>query len=473
MKIALINHNYGDDGRRVYIPLGLAYIAAVLKESKRHEVMVIDASAFGLSHSELESRINDFGADLVAVGAATEVLKSAIDVCGIAKKNGMISVIGGPHATIASKETLEFKEVDFVIIGEGEYTLLDLADSIENKKDLGKVKGIMFKKNDTKMIKTPPRMPIENLDELPFPAREMFPWQLYSSYTTIVRKTPCMHMMTSRGCPFKCTFCGSQSLWKGCRSRSPKSIVDEIEHLIKKFGVKEIYIMDDTFNLDIKRSEAICDEIIKRNVKIFLRVQARVFPMTEELLKKMKKAGVWCIYYGVESGNQKVLNSMKKGTTLKQIRDAFKMTKKIGIKTFGFFMIGLPEDTRSTIKDTMDFALELNPDIANFTVVAPYPGTEIYENTVREGKIEKIKPGEIYTVKRYPHRSVSDKELQDTLSKIFKKFYLRPEYILKRFLNIRTWDEFKANFLSALPLLQGNKSFIVNKKWIAPAPPKN
>jgi anaerobic magnesium-protoporphyrin IX monomethyl ester cyclase len=470
MKIALVNPNFEGsvESKRAYIPLGLASIAAVIREQGKHQLKVIDAAALNLNDIELEKQLKNFGAEAVGLGAVSDLLEPVVNVCEIAKRLGIKTIVGGVHPTILPKETLSFEEIDIVIIGEGEYTFIELLDALEKKKNLEEVRGIMFKKKGKKeFVKTPFREHIKDLNKLPFPARDLFPWKIYSSYSSIIRKTPCMHMMTSRGCPFHCTFCASQSLWKGCIARSSKNIADEIEHLIKEFGVKEIYLFDDTFNLDLKRSEEICDEIIRRKIKISLRVQARVWPMTTKLLKKMKKAGVWCIYYGVESGNEKVLKDMKKSIKLEKIRETFKMTKKIGIKTFGFFMIGLPSDTRETIRDTFNFALELDPDFVNFTILVVYPGTEIYELAVKEGSIKRIGPKEIFHPRRYTHKTISDKELQKKLGLIYKKFYMRPKYMIKRFFGIRTLTELKANFIAGLPFLKGkNNPFNVAKKWI-------
>ena len=473
MRVCLVNPNYREvEFNPAYLPLGLAYIAAVLRESGRHKVRVIDAYALNLSDKEIEKRLIEFNPDIVAAGAATETLKSNLKLGRIAKKNNMLFVIGGPHPSILPLETLAFDEIDIVVIGEGEYTLLELADTIENKKDLKKVKGIVFKQKDKKgklkLIQTPLRPQIENLDALPFPARDLFPWKLYPYYTSTVRRLPAMHMMSSRGCAFKCTFCGSQSLWKCARSRSPKNIVDEMEHLIKNYGTKEIYLFDDTFNLDLKRCEDICDEILRRKINISIRVHARVAPMTMHLLKKMKKAGIWMIYYGVESGNQEVLNDIKKGITLDQVRNAFKMTKEAGIQTFGFFMIGLPKDTRKTIQDTLNFALEIDPEIVTFTVLVPYPGTEAYELAIKEGRMQRIKSKEIWNPPTFPHKILSDEELQEELTRIYRKFNLRPKYLIRKLLSIRTLPELKSNIIAGLPFLLTKNPFIVTNRWIPP-----
>lgn len=472
MRIALVNQNHAGslESKQAYLPLGLAYIAGVLRESGRHEFKVIDAAALDLSNEEVEKRLKEFGADIVGVGGVTDTFEGALNVCRIAKRLGMTTVLGGVHASLLPEESLAFDEVDFVVVGEGEYTLLELLDTMEKKEDLKKVRGILFKKKikgKIQIIKTLKAGQIENLDELPLPARDLFPWKLYSSYSSLVRKTPCMHMMTSRGCPFHCTFCSSQNLWKNCRARSSIKIVDEVEVLIKEFGAKEIYLFDDTFNLNLKNVEEFCDEIFRRKIKISLRVVARVYPMTKEILEKMKKAGVWCIYYGVESGNQEVLNDIKKGITLEQVRKTFKMTEEAGIRTFGFFMIGLPKDTKKTINETIDFALELNPDFVNFSILTLYPQTDIYELAIKQGTATRIKPKEIFYPKRYKHPLVSEKEFEKYLAEIYKKFYMRPGYMIRRFLRIRTFTEFKSNLIAGLPFLKPKGDpFKVSGKWI-------
>lgn len=472
MRIALVNQNHAGslEAKRAYIPLGLAYIAGSLREEGKHELKVIDAAALDLSNEEVEKRLKEFGADVVGVGAVTDTFEGALNVCRIAKRLGMKTILGGVHATVLPEESVAFDEVDIVVIGEGEYTLSELFDAMEKKQDFEKVKGIIFKKEireKIKIIKTAKRERIENLDELPFPARDLFPWELYSSYSSLVREVPCMHIMTSRGCPFHCTFCASQNLWKGSVSRTPKNIVDEIEHLIKDYKVKEIYLFDDTFNLDLKRIAEFCDEIIQRKIKLSFRVVARVYPMTKEILQKMKQAGVWCIYYGIESGNQEVLNDIKKGIKLEQVKKTFKMTEEARIRTFGFFMIGLPKDTKETIQETINLALELNPDFVNFAILTIYPGTEVYELAIKEGSTERIKPKEIFTPKLYKHPLISQKELEDELSKIYKKFYMRPSYMLRRFFRIRTLTEFKSNVIAGLPFLKPKGDpFKVSGKWI-------
>ena len=472
MRIALVNPNHSGslESKRAYLPLGLAYLAAVLRESGKHEFKVIDAAALDLKNQQVEEILKEFNADVVGVGAVTDTFEGALNVCRIAKKLRMKTVVGGVHVTLLPNESIAFDEIDIIVIGEGEYALVNLLDSMEDKKDLKKVKGIIFKKNNKgkiKFVRTQIRERIKDLDKIPFPARDLFPWKLYSSYSSLVRELPCMHIMTSRGCPFHCTFCSSQNLWKVCTSRTPQNIIKEIEYLIEHYKVKELYILDDTFNLNLKRIEEFCDEIIKRKIKISLRVAARVFPMTKNILRKMKKAGIWCIYYGVESGNQEVLNDIKKGIKIEQVKKTFKMTKEVGIRVLGYFMIGFPKDNEKTIQDTLNLALELDPDFVNFAILTLYPGTDIYELAIKEGSVEKIKSKEIFLPQLYKHPLLSREKLEKELSKIYKKFYMRPSYMLRRLFGIRTFVEFKTNVTAGLPFLKPKGDpFKVSGKWI-------
>ena len=218
MRIAIVNHNHSGslESKRAYIPLGLAYLAGALRENGKHKLKVIDAAALDLSNEELEKRLRNFNADVVGVGAVTDTFDGALNVCRIAKQLGMKTILGGVHASLLPEESLAFDEVDIVVVGEGEYVLLELLDALEKKKSLKKVKSILFKekneKGKVKIVRNPRAEQIRDLDELPFPARDLFPWKIYSSYSSLVRKVPSMHMLTSRGCPFHCTFCASPAL---------------------------------------------------------------------------------------------------------------------------------------------------------------------------------------------------------------------------------------------------------------------
>jgi radical SAM superfamily enzyme YgiQ (UPF0313 family) len=379
----------------------------------------------------------------------TDVFPEAVKTAEIVKEDvGAITIMGGVHPSILPNETVQHPAIDIVVRGEGEMTMLELVKTLETNQGaraLGEIKGITFKVNG-RIVSTPQRPPIENINSLPFPARDLFPFKLYRGYQYMVRRKPSTHIITSRGCPFNCVFCASKTIWgRHCRTRSPDNVVNEIEHLMDKFHIREVLIYDDTFNVDLSRVEAICDEILSRKLDIIWRAQARVSPIREELLKKMKRAGCWCMYFGVESGVQEILRGTQKGITLEQVDRAFKLTKRVGLRTTAYFMIGLPGDNEATVRQTIKYAKHLDPDFAVFSITTLYPGTELCEMAGNYNLIQS-------TV--YETRDFTKKELEQMLRLALKEFYFRPTYILRRLYRIRSWQEFLSTISAAYSILR-------------------
>lgn len=441
LKVTLINPNYEGSlsTKRDFIPLGIAYIAAVLR-SNSIDVDVIDAAALDMTDIQLGDKIRQRNPDIVGITATTPIFRAAVNAAEIVKHvSNAITVIGGVHPTVLPNETIKNNAIDIVVRGEGEITTLELVRAIEQNRDLKTVEGIMFKSNG-EIIATQPRNPINNLDSLPFPARDLFPFHLYRGYETVTRRTPATHIMTSRGCPFNCVFCASKTMWgKGARVRSPSNIVDEIEYLINKFHIREILLYDDTFNINLERAEAICDEIISRKLDISWKTQSRVYPLTEKLLRKMKESGCWCVYFGVESGDSEILHNLKKGITLEQVTKAFELTKRVGLRTVAYFMLGLPGDDEKTMKKTIEFAKYLDPDFAVFSITTVYPGTELFKTYINQ---ETRDINDFCAPIIYETNNFNKEGLDEILSIAKKEFYFQPRYILQRFTRIRSWDEF-------------------------------
>lgn len=438
MKITLINPNYEEslNQKRNFIPLGIAYIAAILRNNN-FNVSIIDAAALDLNDEQLLQQLDN--PEIVGITATSNKINAALHTARLVKQyTNALVVLGGVHPTVLPKQTIRNISVDILVIGEGEITFLNLAKAIQNNTPLKRVRGIIFKEKN-KIIGTQPQRPIENLDYLPFPAIDLFPYKLYRGYEEITRKKPATHILTTRGCPFNCNFCASKTMWgKTVRIRSPKNIVDEMQHLKNKFGYKEIFLYDDTFNIDLERAEAICDEIINRNLKISWKAQARVYPLTLKLLKKMKKAGCWRVYFGVESGNNEILKQTKKGITLEQVETAFKLCKEAKLQTAAYFMIGNLGETKETIQDTINFAKKIDPDAAIFSITTLFPGTELFKLAIDYGIInEKLETPVYNTI------SLSKEELIELQKKAVKEFYLRPIYITKKLLKIRSFQELK------------------------------
>ncbi|MEM2974215.1 MAG: radical SAM protein [Candidatus Micrarchaeia archaeon] len=419
-------------------PLGLCYIAAVLEKNKI-PVKILDANALNLTPEEAVQHTSGF--DIVGVSIMTPAYDWAIKFVKLISPS-KLKVAGGPHATGWPEGTLK-DGFDVVVIGEGEYTMLEIAQG----KKLENIQGIAYIDKDIHFNK--PRPPLDP-NTLPFPARHLLMANgtdvPYVSAATYYR--PWAPIFTSRGCPYACYYCNKKVFGQGWRPRSPENVVEEIEQLVKA-GVKEIAIYDDCFNMDIKRAEKILDMIIERNIKVYLRLTngIRVDRVTDSLMSKLKRAGCIYVAFGVESGNQSVLDKIPKGITLDQVRNAVSLAKKYHISCCGFFMFGLLGDTRQTMKETIDFALELDPDMASFNIATPYPGTQMYEIIKREGKL-LVNDWNIFhhTSGRmvFTHPDVAKpEEVEAAYRNAIKSFYLRPKYVIRRLTRIRNLTDIK------------------------------
>jgi len=453
MKILLINPP--SELKTPVLPLGLAYIAAYLVNNKIN-VSVIDALAENISFQELKDKLSRSKADIIGIYMVSpryDEAKTTIEICRQVLPSSVI-IAGGPHPSAVPIETLkEIPQLNICAVGEGEITMLELIKCFQNGSNFSTVDGIAFReKNTGKIIITKPRDFIKNLDILPFPARHLFPIKKYKTHSPYGRKNPYFSMITSRGCPFQCAYCSKDVFKENFRALSAKRVCDEIENLIKQYNVREIHFYDDDFTMDIKRAEEICDEIIRRKIKIIWSCTTRVNLVNERLLKKMKEAGCWLISYGVESGNQKILDSIKKGITIKQIVSAFELTRKIGISTLAFFMLGLPGETSETIKESIELAKKLKPNFVSWGILIVYPGSGFFKS-VRDGtykgrlRVLNRKESLTSTFSEKGNYLVFEdnltfEQLREEIKKANRSFYLRPAYIFQTLKNIRSFSSF-------------------------------
>lgn len=396
MKILLINpdwsHLYTNKTykKRVkgkFMPIGLLYIASNLIVKGNFDVSVIDLEVERLSKSKLNNRIKNINPNIVGIYATTPLFTKTKKIAkNIKILNKEIKIIlGGPHVTALPEESLrECKYIDFVVRGEGETTMVNLCQSIEKRVKYPKIKGISLRYND-KIISFPNRRKIENLDNLPNLPLHLLKVNLYQS----------IPISTSRGCPFKCIFCYPM-FGNSVRFRTSQKVIDEIEFLVNKYNVNFINFVDDTFTLNKKRALEIFDKIIERglNKKIKWGCTTRVDSVDKELLQKMKDSGCVRISFGVESGNPKILKSIKKGITIEQVYNAFKYCNDVGIETLAFFMLGHPLETEKTIKETISLAKKIKPTHVEFGIMTPLPGTEL--NSMTKKNWNKVKTKEEY-----------------------------------------------------------------------------
>jgi radical SAM superfamily enzyme YgiQ (UPF0313 family) len=383
MRIALISpkwHKKAND----YPPLGLAYLAAVL-ELAGHQVAIFDFSLDpNASSADEVRRVRAFDPQLVGITAMTSVYKSALETAILLKAElGRPIVIGGPHATMYPERVLaESPVIDYVVRGEGEETIQALARALEGgSRELGAISGLTYRLRG-EIISNPDRPLISNLDALPFPARHLFDLERYGLRTPDGQ--PMVTILSSRGCPYNCSYCFKGIVGRTYRQRSPDNIIAEIRQIIDRYGIHNFYFIDDLFTIDTRRLNAIADRIINAALDIRWQCLGRVDRVNAEILKKMYAAGCRQIHFGIESGNQQILERINKGIKLDQVRQAVRWAQEAGIHVKGYFMLGLPGDTEGTMQQTVDLAVELNLDEAMFSLTTPFPGTRLWEELVKK-----------------------------------------------------------------------------------------
>ena len=428
------------------LPLGIGYLGAVL-EKAGFEVKIFDAPPLGWGIKRLVSETKKFTPDFVGISSATVDFHKTVRLAEALKKSQNVTIIiGGPHMTALPEEAMKLSCFDVGVIGEGEETIVKLIQALIKKSNLRKVAGIAFREGK-KIIKTTPRSYIKNLDSLPFPARHLMPpLSAYHPTPATYKKFPVATMMTSRGCPYHCTFCFRGVFGNQLRFRSPENVIAEMEMLIFEFGAAEIRIFDDTFNADPERVKAICRLMIKRNLKFPWTCLARVNRVDPQMLSLMKKAGCWQISYGIESGNDEVLAKIKKGITKKMAKKTVKMTYQAGIQPLGFFILGLPGETEETMKETIEFAKSLPLNAANFSIATPYPGTELWASAKKRGFLDNIAyeklvvnlPDKPY----YLPEGLKAETVQEYERKAYREFYRNPKFILRQLVEIDSLPEF-------------------------------
>jgi anaerobic magnesium-protoporphyrin IX monomethyl ester cyclase len=433
------------DQQGVYPPLGILYIASYMQKHG-FEMSIIDAQAEDLTHAEVAERVHEIKPDVVGLTAMTFTLVDVkLCVQEIRKRLKTTIIIGGPHTAIYPDECFEKNglNADYVIVGEGEKTLVRLCQDIE----MGKAKERIYRQTTF----------IEDLNELPFPARELTLVDKY--YSVLSEDTPTTTAFSSRGCPFSCAYCDRPALGKGFRAMNASRVADEMQWCQER-GIKEIFFYDDTFSVSMKRVMEICNEIKRRNIKIKWDVRTRVNVVNDELIKSMKEAGCERIHFGVETGNPRVVKELQKGTSIEQVEKAFDLCKKYNVKTLAYFMMGNPTETMDDVKDTLALSRRIKPDFMQMTILSPFPATQIYLRALQEGVIEGD-PWRDYA------RQINDdfrpplwdqiytrQELESHLRWFYGKFYLTPRFVYDRVREVRNFGQFKRYASAGISLLK-------------------
>ena len=433
--------------RTLYYPYWLAYAVGVL-EQKGFEVQFIDAPAMDIGEDEVIKKVVDYDPELLVVDSTTASFYSDAAILGkIKKETGSVSIMVGTHVSATVEESLRScEDIDGIARREYDYIIRDIAVKIKEGDDYHDVNGLSYIK-DGQATHNPDMPYIQNLDELPFVSEVYHRHfkECYRSYFYGANLHPIMVILSGRGCPFKCIYCVYPQVMTGhrFRVRSPNNLVDELEYIKSTFpDVKDIFIEDDTFTINKKRVREICSEIIKRKLKITWSTNSRA-DVDHETLNLMKKAGCRELCVGFESGDQEVLDNIGKKLKLDQQFAFMSGTKKAGIIVHGCFLVGNPGETRETLNSTLDLALKLNPDTAQFYPIMVYPGTKAYEWADNQGFITTKKYDEWLTVDGQ-HSSVvkrdnlSHEELVKWGNEARRRFYLRPSYIVSKLLQVIT-----------------------------------
>ena len=417
MKVLLINPPQvfypGSDQPAGNLPLGLMYIAAML-EKAGYKTEILDAFMsdgssrrngetlnVGMPFERIKQEIYSRKPDIVGIaGPFTCQIENSVKVSSLAKQvdSGILTVVGGPHVTTVPKEFLEeAKSVDIAVTGEGEYTMLELAQYFEGKKQLSEILGIAYRK-DGEVIVNSPRPFIENLDELPYPAYDLVDMEQYLNPKNIGYRSfrnRAISMITSRGCPFNCCFCSVHlHMGREFRAHSANYVLNHIQYVVEKFNVKNIFFEDDNLTLDLSRFEAICDGLIEKKIKIGWETPngVRADCLNLNLLEKMKKSGCQSVFFGVESGDQQILNNVIcKSLDLNRVVEVAKICKDIGLKTGAFYIIGFPGEKKENMQKTVDFALMLKRDFdvgMHLFFATPSYGTRLYDECKAKGYIQ-------------------------------------------------------------------------------------
>jgi len=423
----------------IYYPFWLAYAAGVL-EKRGHEVKLVDSCAYSYDRNKVFQIAKDFNPDLIALDTSTPSIYNDVEIGAELKRilPKSFLILTGAHPSALPQETLNLNTaIDAVACKEYDYTLLDLADTIESRKDIGRVKGIAYR-NGKRVIHNPPRDLIENLDELPFVSSVYKKHLDPGKYFFAAGRYPMMMIMTGRGCSFGCFFCVYPQVFHGnkYRLRSAENVADEFEYIAENFPqVKEIGIEDDTFTANINRLEDICSLLIKRKINKKLKWWSNVrVNLDLDTMGLMKEAGCRLVIPGFESGNQGVLNNIKKGITVEESLEFAKNAKRAKLLVHGCFMVGNPGDTKETMQQTLRFAIKLNTDTAQFFPMIPYPGTKAHA-WARENSFLKDTGFDRWLTQGGGHKTVIErtdltaKELTEFCSYARKKYYIRLGYI--------------------------------------------
>jgi radical SAM superfamily enzyme YgiQ (UPF0313 family) len=474
MKILLASPESGVWNSRKHIHMGLGYLAGSLL-AHGYETEIWDAEV-EQGYETLAQKLSRDPHEVVGISAPTPLITNAWASAKVAKEHGAVTILGGPHLTLMPHESMEKNQVDLVVRGEGEYTLLEILRALAKEAELnptatigtsdqprrfdpaagwGQILGLSWRDQAGKIVHNLDRPLPDDLDAIPFPAHHLFKIDRYTNLNPLTdgldMNARAYTIVTSRGCPYKCTYCSKPVTGNTWRGRSVENVIAEWEWLVKDLGATEIGLTDDIWNLDRERAKALCRALIKARLNHIPWVTIhgmKVNNTDQELFHLMKAAGCKRVGFGVENGDDWMLRHViKKGQTVEMVRQAFRWSKRAGLQTMGFFIFGMPGETEASMEKTIQLALELDPDLAHFMMASPFPGTEMWEILEKQGTVysHDMDWSQLAIQHDEAHFAFGDLDkatVERKWHEAHRRFYLRPRRIARIVGRKDTWQRF-------------------------------
>jgi radical SAM superfamily enzyme YgiQ (UPF0313 family) len=476
MRILLVSPESKVWNSRAHLHNGLGYLAGSLLANGYADVTLHDGAVEEVSVAQALDRAlaEKRPYDIVGVSAPTVLITQAWEAAREAKARGAVTILGGPHLTLQPDESMQKPEVDLVVRGEGEDTIIEILHILEdgqsvNDARLRHILGLSWRDAAGKVIHNLDRPLRPDLDNIPLPAYQLFKIERYTNLNPLTDgldpHARAYTVVTSRGCPYKCTYCSKPITGDTWRARSVENVVKEWQMLVHEFRATEIGLTDDIWNLDLKRAKALCRALIdaKLNTVPWVTIHGMKVNHTDlELFQLMKAAGCKRVGFGVESGDEHILKRVvKKSQTFDQVRAAFKHARRAGLQTMGFFIYGMPGETEATMEKTTQLALELDPDLANFMIAAPYPGTELWKLVEKEGILFSHNWDDYAIHSDKAHFQVGDltaELVERKWHEAYRRFYFRPSRLARRLMMRDTWRNLPQRARDAARFFLGAKA---------------
>lgn len=436
----------------LFPPLSLAWVAAIA-ERAGHEVIIIDARTLQLTPDQVLRRLKEWKPDVLGFMMTTYMFRETLDWIRYLRGGlpGVKVMVGGYNLRVYPKESVMPPEIDFGCFNSAYHTVPRLLEELDGGRRFDDVPGLIFKRNGDVIQTEYGEEP--DFDDYPNPARHLLPNELYAEFPT-ERKNFSV-MVTSKGCPMGCLFCEAGRT--PYNARSINRVVDEIQECYDKLGIREIDMFDYEFVINRKRALGICQEIQRRKLDILWACRARIDSVDDELLREMSAAGCGRIYYGIESGDQEMLDRVNKGITLEQVRETIRLTRKHNIRSLGFFLVGSPGETRASFQTTLKFAMSLGLDYVQFSKTTAKPLTSMWHDLVAEGGRDYWREYILGNVEEQPlprpWTELTNDEIDELALRAYKKFHTRPFFLLRHTLKVRSWAEFRRKFLAFVDMM--------------------